>query len=89
VRIGGNEHELVIRLRAGDDSAFVELVECYHARLVRLATVFVRRSELAEDVRPGHLDRLADRNRPLRGTIIAGHLVISGLRQPGPLAGRA
>lgn len=46
----GSEKELVSRLRAGDERAFVELVDRYHQQLIRLATVFVKRPEAAEDV---------------------------------------
>jgi RNA polymerase sigma-70 factor (ECF subfamily) len=46
----GSERELLIRLRAGDESAFAELVERYHRQLIRLAGAFVTRAELAEDI---------------------------------------
>jgi RNA polymerase sigma-70 factor (ECF subfamily) len=46
----GSEHELVARLRAGDESAFLELVERHHRQLIRLAGAFVGRAETAEDV---------------------------------------
>jgi RNA polymerase sigma-70 factor, ECF subfamily len=49
VGTAGSEHELVLQLRAGDEQAFIELVERYHPRLVRLARAFVSRAELAED----------------------------------------
>jgi RNA polymerase sigma-70 factor, ECF subfamily len=38
------------RLRAGDESAFMELVERHHAALVRLARSFVSSRAVAEDV---------------------------------------
>jgi RNA polymerase sigma-70 factor (ECF subfamily) len=41
---------LVARLRAGDESAFVELVEEYHAPLLRLASTFVPFRSVAEEV---------------------------------------
>jgi RNA polymerase sigma-70 factor, ECF subfamily len=44
-----SEAELVVRLRAGDEDAFVELVDRYHSRLIRLAGSFVARAETAED----------------------------------------
>jgi RNA polymerase sigma-70 factor (ECF subfamily) len=44
------EHDLVARLRGGDESAFVELVERHHTQLVGLANAFVARNETAEDV---------------------------------------
>jgi RNA polymerase sigma-70 factor (ECF subfamily) len=51
-----NEHEhfdddhFVIRIREGDESAFRELWERYHARLVRFARRYVHTDEAAVDV---------------------------------------
>jgi RNA polymerase sigma-70 factor, ECF subfamily len=42
--------ELVVRLRSGDEAAFVELVDTYHTRLVRFARTFVNSHHAAEDV---------------------------------------
>lgn len=42
--------ELLAGLRAGDEAAFTALVGRYHVRLVGLATSFVGRRDLAEDV---------------------------------------
>jgi RNA polymerase sigma-70 factor (ECF subfamily) len=50
VNAASSEGELLTRLRAGDEAAFAELVERYHRQLIRLASVFVTRGELAEDV---------------------------------------
>ena len=44
------EASLVERVRARDEAAFAELVDRYHASLVRLATTFVRQPEVAEEV---------------------------------------
>ena len=44
------DEELLDGLRAGDEVAFAELVERYHARLVRLARSFVASGEVAEEV---------------------------------------
>jgi RNA polymerase sigma-70 factor (ECF subfamily) len=41
---------LVERLRAGDETAFAELVRRYHPRLLRLARTFVRSEAVAEEV---------------------------------------
>jgi RNA polymerase sigma-70 factor, ECF subfamily len=41
---------VLARLRAGDERAFTELVECYHTRLRRFAYSFGARGELAEDI---------------------------------------
>lgn len=45
-----DDHELVQRLRAGDEAAFMELVNAYDAQLRRLARTFVRTDALADDV---------------------------------------
>ena len=44
------DHALVVRLRAGDEAAFSELVDRYDAQLRRLARTFVRTNALADDV---------------------------------------
>jgi RNA polymerase sigma-70 factor (ECF subfamily) len=46
----GDERELLVRLRAGDEQAFSELLERYHHSLVRLATVYVGSRADAEEV---------------------------------------
>jgi RNA polymerase sigma-70 factor, ECF subfamily len=46
----GDDHALVERLRAGDEDAFMELVERYDTQLRRLARTFVRTDAQAEDV---------------------------------------
>jgi RNA polymerase sigma-70 factor (ECF subfamily) len=46
----GFEHDLVHRLRRGDESAFVDLVERHHTQLIRLASAFVAEAQTAEDV---------------------------------------
>jgi RNA polymerase sigma-70 factor (ECF subfamily) len=45
-----NEAELVAALRTGDETAFVALVDRYHASLVRLARMYVRQPSVAEEV---------------------------------------
>ncbi len=42
--------ELVVRLQAGDETAFAELVERYHGPLLRLARAFVPSRAVAEEV---------------------------------------
>ena len=42
--------DLVARLRAGDESAFVTLVDRYHGSLLRLASTFVPNRAVAEEV---------------------------------------
>ena len=45
-----DDHALVERLRAGDEAAFMELVDRYDRPLRRLARTFVRTDALADDV---------------------------------------
>ena len=45
-----DEHVLLIRLRAGDEAAFADLVEMYHPTMVRLALLHVRSRAVAEEV---------------------------------------
>jgi RNA polymerase sigma-70 factor (ECF subfamily) len=47
---GVSDDELVRRLRAGDESAFAELVNAYHPSMVRLAQSFVPSRAIAEEV---------------------------------------
>ena len=47
---GWDDAELVERLRAGDEAAFVTLVDRYHSPLLRLATTFVPSRAVAEEV---------------------------------------
>lgn len=49
-RATGEDLETVGRLLAGDESAFVALVERYHQNLVRLAMIFVADRPTAEEV---------------------------------------
>jgi RNA polymerase sigma-70 factor, ECF subfamily len=44
------DHELVQRLREGDESAFVELIDRYGATMVRVAQMYVRDRATAEEV---------------------------------------
>jgi len=45
-----DEPQLISALRAGNDSAFMQLVDAYHARMVRLAQSFVGDAMVAEEV---------------------------------------
>jgi RNA polymerase sigma-70 factor, ECF subfamily len=45
-----DDARLVERLRAGDESAFAELVRTHHSSLLRVARLFVPTAALAEDV---------------------------------------
>jgi RNA polymerase sigma-70 factor, ECF subfamily len=47
---GRDETQFVAALRAGEEPAFVELIDRYHAGMVRLARVFVRDAAIAEEV---------------------------------------
>jgi RNA polymerase sigma-70 factor, ECF subfamily len=42
--------ELLLRLRSGDERAFVSLVECYQEQMLRLAASFVPSRAVAEEV---------------------------------------
>lgn len=42
--------DLIDRLRNGDEAAFVELVDAYHAPLLRLASAYVPNRSVAEEV---------------------------------------
>jgi RNA polymerase sigma-70 factor (ECF subfamily) len=44
------DHELVQRLREGDESAFVELIDRYGATMLRVAQMYVRDRATAEEV---------------------------------------
>jgi RNA polymerase sigma-70 factor, ECF subfamily len=52
VRDGGldDETHLIAALRAGEESAFVLLIDRYHAGMVRIAQMFVRDAAVAEEV---------------------------------------
>jgi RNA polymerase sigma-70 factor, ECF subfamily len=45
-----DDHELVQRLREGDESAFVELIDRYGATMLRVAQMYVRDRATAEEV---------------------------------------
>ena len=45
-----DESELIGSLRAGDEAAFVTLVERYNAGMIRIARMYVRDASLAEEV---------------------------------------
>lgn len=47
---GSGEDEIVRRLRAGDETAFAELVDRHHAAMVRIARNYVRNNAVAEEV---------------------------------------
>jgi len=47
---GADEARLVAALRAGDEAAFVELLDCHHASLLRVARLYVRAPAVAEEV---------------------------------------
>src|SRR5713101_1995295 len=47
---GGDETQFIAALRAGEESAFVLLIDRYHAGMVRIAQMFVRDAAVAEEV---------------------------------------
>ncbi len=44
------DHELIVRLRSGDETTFARLVEHYHASMVRIAAIYVNEYTVAEEV---------------------------------------
>ena len=44
------ESALIAALRAGDESAFVTLLERYNASMIRVARIYVRDRSIAEEV---------------------------------------
>jgi RNA polymerase sigma-70 factor (ECF subfamily) len=48
--IARDERSLVKRLKAGDEAAFIQIVEMYHTSLLRLARSYVRSQSSAEEV---------------------------------------
>jgi RNA polymerase sigma-70 factor, ECF subfamily len=50
VSVIDDDRSLLMRLRAGDEAAFMELVDRYDSQLRRLARTFVRTDALADDV---------------------------------------
>ena len=48
--LSAEDEALLVRLRAGHEDAFVELVDRYHAQMVRLALSFVSSHSVAEEV---------------------------------------
>jgi RNA polymerase sigma-70 factor (ECF subfamily) len=45
-----DDQELVARLRAGEESAFIDVVDRYHQPMIRLATAYVPSLSVAEEV---------------------------------------
>jgi len=45
-----DEWRLIVALRGGDGAAFAALIEQYHASLIRIAILFVRDRDIAEEV---------------------------------------
>lgn len=48
--ITSDERSLVKRLKAGDEAAFIQIIEIYHTSLLRLARNYVRSQSSAEEV---------------------------------------
>ncbi len=48
--VGADERTLIDALRQGDEAAFATLVERYHVSMVRIAMLYARRRDVAEDV---------------------------------------
>ena len=76
--------ELLPRLRAGDEQAFVSLVERHQAAMLRLATSFVPSQAVAEEVVQDTWMAVAARHGRLRGTLVVEDLAVPHPGQPGP-----
>lgn len=50
VAVSGEERRLIEALRAGDEGAFVHVVDAYGASMLRVARLYVRSQEVAEEV---------------------------------------
>ncbi len=81
---------LLIRLRAGEEQAFLELVSRYHASLVRLASTYVSDAAVAEEVAQDTwlavlrgLDRFAARStfRTWLYRILVNRAISTGVRE--------
>ena len=44
------DQELIARLQTGDEDTFAQLVEHYHASMVRIAAIYVNEYAVAEEV---------------------------------------
>ena len=66
--------ELLARLRAGDEDAFIELVDRYGPLMLRIALAHVRTRAVAEEVVQEAWLGVAQRARPLRGPLLAEDL---------------
>src|SRR5713226_9586617 len=77
-----SDGELLLRLRSGDERAFVSLVEHYHEPMLHLAASFVPNRAVAEEV-VQDLAGPALRPRRFRGALVPQDLAVPHPRQPG------
>ena len=81
--------ELLHRLRAGDERAFVVLVGRYHEPMLRLAASFVPSAAVAEEVVQDTWLAVLRGLERLRGPLVAEDLAVPHPGQPGPHHGHA
>ena len=77
------DRELLARLRAGDEDAFMALVEKYGPSLLRVAQLFVPSRAVAEEVVSGHVAGGRHRPRALRGALVAEDLAVLDPHEQG------
>jgi hypothetical protein len=78
------DSELLLRLRSGDELAFVSLVERYQEQMLRLARLVRAEPRRGRRGRPGHLAGRAARPGDLRGPRLAEDLAVPHPGEPGP-----
>ena len=81
--------ELLARLRAGDEEAFLQLVARHQAMLLRLARSFVSSRRGRRGGRPGHLAGRAAGDRRLRRPVLVPDVAAADPRQPREEHGRS
>ncbi|MEP7023462.1 MAG: RNA polymerase sigma factor, partial [Actinomycetota bacterium] len=81
------DRELIDRLRAGDEQAFVILVPRYHDAMVRAGVVVRAVDGCGGGSGSGHLGRRAARDWRLRGTLLVQtwifHILVNRARSTG------
>ena len=76
--------DLILRLRSGDERAFVSLVERYQEQMLRLAVSFVPSRAVAEEVVQDTWLAMLRGLQRFRGPLVAENLAVHHPGQPGP-----
>ena len=76
------DHDLVARLRAGDEQAFVLLVARHHAAMLRIACSFVSSTAVAEEVVQDTWMGVLRGHRGVRRALVVQDLAMADPRQP-------